>query len=290
MIRPCEAALISEISSNIKQYFWGFGLLQLVNEQKCIKRKVKFTVPIEQLHQTAGGVKLQLSYSATIVPPLHPSHHSFRPVSPSPFPPLPSTSVFIFCLPTPTWTNTHIHSTNTSAKLRIWARTLSCMPAGRCLHSHMTQKPGLRRRGISLNQTSYSQQPLPGPGSSGAQVTVRQDVDILFWGSALWPRLCTLCLLTIILIWITFTASHLISTTQIHISSPSFLYHFKITYLMWFILFISPKKKNIYMHLHVCPSCSRSICTLSSCLLPGKGFQTSFLATFGYVLAFVWFC
>lgn len=128
---------------------------------------------------------------------------------------LPSTSVFIFCLPTPTWTNTHIHSnTNTSAKLRIWARTLSCMPAGGCLHSHMTQKPSLRRRGISMNQTSCSQRPLSGPGSSGAQGLVRQDVDVLwFWGSDLWP-------LNWDFIWITFTASLLTTMVQMFRALP----------------------------------------------------------------------
>lgn len=115
-----------------------------------------------QIHQTTAGTKLQLDdgYSASIVP-LLPVIHSGQPVPPPSL--LPSTSVFIFCLPTPTWTNTHIHSnTNTSGKLRIWARTLSCMPAGCCLHSHMTLKPGLRRRGINMNQTSCSQRPLSG--------------------------------------------------------------------------------------------------------------------------------
>lgn len=34
------------------------------------------------------------------------------------------------------------------------------------------------------------------------------------------------------------------------------------------------------MHLHVFTSCSRNACTLVSCLLPGEGIQTSFLATF----------
>lgn len=116
---------------------------------------------------TAGTMLQQGGY----YPPSIVPHASLLPIirrgQPRPLTPslLPSTSVFIFCLPTPTWTNTHIRSnTNTSAKLRIWARTLSCMPAGCCLHSHMTLKLGPRRRGINMDQTSCSQRPLSGPG------------------------------------------------------------------------------------------------------------------------------
>lgn len=45
----------------------------------------------------------------------------------------------------------------------------------------------------------------------------------------------------------------------------------------------------IYLNISSLSSYSGSLCMLSSCLLPGKGFQTSFLATFKN-LAFMWFC
>ena len=194
------------------------------------------------------------SYSWMIVtlhllsPPLLPIIHSGHSVPPPSL--LPSTSVFIFCLPTPTWTNTHIHSnTNTSAKLRIWARTLSCMPAGCCLHSHMTLKPGLRRRGISMNQTSCSQRPLV--GSSGAQVTVRQGADALCRGSVLWPRRRTN--------WQSSESPSLLrGQQQSHISGPhSLLFQKNLTDLIY-----SPRlfKGDVNLHALACVSLLQREC------------------------------